>query len=390
MKILIAHNDYGAPSGEEHAVSAISDLLSRNGHRLSRLHRSSAEITSVGGKVQAFLSGLYSFRSRRQMCRALAQETPELVLVQNLYPFLSPSILPPCREHGVPVVMRCPNYRLFCPSGLHLSHGKICERCLGGKEYWCVLKNCESDCLKSLGYALRNAFARITQGILDNVGVFVVLSEFQKARFITQGIHPQRVEIVPNAVPQLNGPAKRELGELITYVGRASPEKGIEDFVAAARRLPRLAFAVAGSTERTPELVANSPANIRWLGFLNKKDLERVYAESSMVVFPFRWFEGFPNVITQAMVMRRPVVAARIGAVPEIVVDGETGLLFEPGNVEDLVDKIQTLANNSSRCAAMGHAGQLKARSEYSQDLVYQRLVEVFEKARSPRFPGKT
>ena len=285
------------------------------------------------------------------------------------------------RMRGVPVVMRCPNYRLFCPSGLHLSHGQVCERCLGGKEYWCVLRNCENDGFKSLGYALRNAVARITRSILDNVSIFIVLSQFQKQRFIHAGIPAHRLEILPNVVPQANGDGSDQIGELVTFVGRASPEKGIGDFVAAARHLPDLPFAVAGATDRVPDLVASSPPNVRWLGFLKEKELNEAYTRSRVLVFPFRWFEGFPNVITHSMALQRPVLASRIGAVPEIVDEGRTGLLFDTGNVDDLVTKLRTLYADKARCREMGAAGRAKALAAYGPEGVYTRLMEIYQQA---------
>ena len=381
MHVLFAHNSYGRPSGEEHACGELAGLVESHGHRVSWLVRSSAEIKSLRHEVDAFFSGIYSFRSKREMASALATGKPDLVQVQNLYPFLSPSILVACREAGVPVVMRCPNYRLFCPNSLLLSHNEICERCLGGREYWCVIRNCERNYCKSFGYAVRNAVARISRRILDNVEVFITLSEFQRKRFIDAGLAPDRVEILPNAVPTVNGAPSEGPGELITFVGRASPEKGIEDFVAAARALPTLPFAVAGATERMPELVGRSPANLRWLGFLNEQALNAVYRQSRIIVMPSRCFEGFPNVITRAMVMAKPVVASRLGPVPEIVEEGNTGLLFQAGCVEDLAQKITALYSDPARCRQMGEAGEARALARYSPDIIYERLMEIYSKA---------
>lgn len=380
MRVLIAHNDYGAPSGEEHAILSIASLLESKGHSVSWCRRSSAEIRGLSGQAKAFVSGIYSYVSRRRITGLVVRDRPDLVQVQNLYPFLSPSILGACRKRRVPVVMRCPNYRLFCPNSLHLSHGEICERCLGGKEYWCVLRNCERDYFKSLGYALRTAVARISRSILDNVHVFIVLSEFQKRRFIEGGIPAERIEILPNVVPEVGGQTS-EVGDLITFVGRSSPEKGIEDFVAAARALPELPFAVAGSTDRMPWLVQQGPKNIRWLGFLHEKELNEAYARSRLLVFPFRWFEGFPNVVTRAMAIQKPVLASRIGALPEIIDDGRTGLLFEMGNVENIVARIRELYSDNDRCRAMGEKGRQKALAQYSPDVVYRRLMEIYQKA---------
>ena len=383
MKFLFVHNDYGRFSGEEHAVQKMADVLASGGHHVSWLRVSSSIIgESLSLKAKAFFSGIYSVRSRRRMEKLLDEKRYDLVQVQNLYPFLSPSVLGPCRSEGLPVVMRCPNYRLFCPNGLHLSHGQVCERCLGGKEWHCVLQNCIDSRFKSAGYALRNAFARITGMILDNVTIFVVLSEFQKQRFVDAGIPSERIEVLPNIAPKPDQiKAGSHDGDAISFVGRVSPEKGIWEFLDAARKLPKNRFVVAGSMEAMPEVTKLAPENVEFRGFLRGKELDEIFYQSRLLVSPSLCFEGFPNVVAQAMACGKPVVATRIGALPEIVDDGKTGLLFDPANKQELVQKIDFLWSRPDLCREMGKAGQEKARTEYSEEKFYSRLMMIYEKA---------
>jgi glycosyltransferase involved in cell wall biosynthesis len=388
--ILIAHNDYGKFSGEEHAVQTMAEVLAENGYQVSWLRKTSAGIeNSLYRKMHAFFSGIYSINSRKEIENLLDRNDFDIIQVQNLYPLLSPSILVPCQERNIPVVMRCPNYRLFCPNGLHLSHGTVCEKCLGGCREWnCILHNCEGSFLKSSGYAARNAFARLTGMILDNVSMFIALSEFQKQRFITGGIPADRIEILPNISPSIdNSQRSGDLGNTISFVGRVSPEKGISTFINAACKLPQYSFAVAGSTNGMPEIVDNAPDNVAFHGFLSGRELDDFFHTSRIMVFPSNWFEGFPNVIAKAMAHGRPVIAAWIGAIPEIVDNSVTGLLFEPGNVDDLVEKIQHLWGNTELCRQLGKAGQKKARSEYSQKKYHDRLMSIYNKAIDKQFP---
>ncbi len=383
MHILIAHNDYGKFSGEEHAVETMAKVLKSNGHEVSFFRRSSVQVDdSLAKKACAFFSGIYSFESRKRIAQILDDNKIDLVQAQNLYPFLSPSVLIACKERGIPVVMRCPNYRLFCPSGLHLSHGQVCERCLGGKELSCVLRNCEQNLAKSIGYALRNASARISGMIVNNVTVFVVLSEFQKKRFIAGGIHPDRIEILPNIAPVVKKSNRnRGNGDFISFVGRISKEKGIEQFIEAARSLPQYQFSVAGSMNSMPDVKNQAPSNVTFFGFLSGDKLNNFFAKSRILVLPSICFEGFPNVIAKAMAYGKPVFASRIGALPEIVDDGVTGLLFEAGNTKDLAEKIQYLWSRPELCHEMGQAGMEKAKREYSEEKYYERLVSIYDKA---------
>jgi glycosyltransferase involved in cell wall biosynthesis len=383
LQVLIAHNDYGKFSGEEQAVETAAGVLSENGHLVRWLRESSAGIeSSFSGKIDAFFSAFYSRGARRKMAELLDRFPIDLVQVQNLYPFLSPSILIPCRERGVSAVMRCPNYRLFCPNGLHLSQGEVCERCLGGREWHCILRNCVDDYAKSVGYALRNAFARVSGMIVDNVSVFVVLSEFQKKRFVEGGIPAERIEILPNIAPRVDSDVGKDAGgDAVSFIGRMSPEKGVATFLGAAQSLGHLKFLVAGEQRAGYDAGVPIPGNVSILGFLTGAAFDRVFRSSRILVFPSIWYEGFPNVIAQAMAHGRPVVASRLGAIPEIVDDGVTGLLFEPGNAQDFADKIDYLWNRPELCREMGRAGREKALREYSKERFYERLMAIYAKA---------
>ena len=385
MKVLFIHNDYGRFSGEEATCESLAELLSERGHEVSWYRRSSKEIGGLTGHMRAFGAGVHSRLARREVAAKLDAFAPDVVQVQNLYPFISPSIFRPCRERGIPVAMRCPNYRLFCPSGLHLYRGEVCEQCLGaGRELWCVLRNCEGSLPKSVGYALRNATARINRSILDGVNVFIVLSEFQKRRFMDQGIPENQLEILPNfAAPPPNRPtAQPSHRPTVSFMGRIATEKAFDEFAAAARALPDIPFAAAGDVKEGQELlVKDLPPNLAWHGFLKGDELAGFVRETRVFVNPARWFEGFPNTIATMMAQGKPVVAARIGALPEIVEDGCTGLLYEPGDTEGLAAHIAALWADPDRCGELGAAGREKALSEYSAEAVYERLAGIYGRA---------
>src|SRR5690606_4113827 len=209
------------------------------------------------------------------------------------------AVLRPIKKAGIPIVMRCPNYRLFCPNGLHLdTKGSLREKCTGpGRELHCIGKHSEKCLIKSIGYALRGFAARKHWGLHKMVDVFIVQTEFQRQKFIANGIPPGKVEIVHGLTPAIQGTGTAAIGELVTFVGRASPEKGIVEFLQAARTLPKIPFAVAGHLpEELSHLKRDSPKNVQWLGFLGAKALDGTYRRSRIIAVPGKWFEGFPNV----------------------------------------------------------------------------------------------
>jgi glycosyltransferase involved in cell wall biosynthesis len=381
MKIAIVHNAYGKVSGEEIVIDNLAALLEKRGMTVLRYSRSSAEIEDKRlGKIPAFFSGIHNPFSRKAFGRFLRETHPDVVHIHNLYPLISPSILPECTAQGIPVVMTVHNFRLACPNGLLLSHGGVCHRCLGGREYWCVLHNCENDIFKSTGYAIRTAVARILRRYYDHVNHFICLSEFQRDLLIKEGLPADRVTVLANPMTFTSEIiSTKENNGYVAYVGRISPEKDVPTLVEAARRLGDLQFKFAGNYRRMPEVIKQKPDNCEFLGQLNAEDIVQFYHHARMVVFATRCYEGFPTVLLEAMSHGLPVVCSRIGGLPEIVEDGINGLLYEPGNVDKLTDRIRTLWQNPALCQKLGEAGKRKVLEGYAAERLLDRLLGIYE-----------
>jgi glycosyltransferase involved in cell wall biosynthesis len=273
------------------------------------------------------------------------------------------------------------NYRLVCPNGLHMVNGEVCEKCSGGREYWCILRNCTGSLPKSLGYALRNYVARKLRLFLDNVTVFIALTEFMRGRLAAAGLPADRIVVIPNMASNTAAGLDGRPGEHVGYVGRVSPEKDIPTLLGAARMCPEIPFKAAGSYERMPHLVAEAPRNFQFLGHLDAGRLRQFYAGCRMLVLSSKCFEAFPTVLPEAMSHGKPVVCSRIGGLPEIVDDGVTGLLFDPGNAGELAEKVRYLWGRPELCRKLGEAGREKALREYSPQTHYERLVRAYQKA---------
>ena len=387
MKILMVHNAYAARSGEEVQFDAIARLLAERGHEVSLYTRSSEEIArSKGKKIKAFFTGIWNARSRHDMRKLIEEKRPDVVFVQNLYPLISPSILPLFRQAGIPVVMRVANYRLMCPNGLHLSHGRVCERCLGGNEYWCLLMNCEENIFKSAGYGLRNAIARMGGWYKENVTEYICASSFLRDRMEEAGFAAERIHVIPNVVPDVERSTITGMPYYVAYVGRISREKGVGVLIAAAERCPEIPFRLAGKPNPSFRFPSSLPKNIHLTGFLEKKALSEFYAGARIVVSSSECYETFGISIAEAMLHEKPIVATRLGVFPEFVQEGITGMLAEPGNADDLARRIRELWERPDLCSAMGKAGRQLALREYSAEVYYDRIMNIFMKATQHRY----
>lgn len=383
MKVLYVHNEYAKPSGEEHAAGELVALLKEHGHEVRWFTRSSSEIAdSAFGKIKALAAGIYNPYSAHRLAKILDEYKPDIIHVQNLYPLLSTSIFAPIRKRGIPVVMRCPNYRLFCPQGLSLDPtGKICERCWGGHEVNCAKLNCMGSRFKSIGYALRNAFGRITGNIINGVDMFIVQSDFQKQKFIEQGIHAKHIGILAGISPQIKVSKSGNLGDWVSFVGRVSAEKGIYEFIDAARQNPDIPFKVAGNLDSNFVMPEDLPANIDFVGFKKGNDLDEFYINSKIVVVPSKWYEGFPNVIVRGMLHSKPIITCNIGAMQSIIDDGVNGILIPPGDFNALSEAIHNLYYDDSECRKYGERGFNKATTQYSRETIYYNLMDIYRQA---------
>lgn len=381
MKLLHIHNYYRFRGGEDVMFERICGILRAKGHSIATFERKSADIAGASAKLLAFMSSAYSRNAKRAVKAALLDHNPDIVHVHNLYQLISPSALEACAEAGVPVVMRCPNYRLECPTGVLMRNGKICTQCSGGREYMCALTNCRGNLAESIAFATRNTLARVSGLFNRCVDVFVPPSEFVKRRLIAAGFSADRITVVPNVVSLPDTVAEPSSGAYVALAGRFSEEKGIETLLQAAKRLPNVPFRIAGEGPMESILRGLAPGNVTFVGQLARESLAGFYANARMCVVPSRWYEAFGLVAAEAMSFGLPVIATNMAGLAEIVDDGVTGFHFTSGDAATLAGHIERLWNDMPLCAAMGVAGRRKVEREYSEQTYYTRLMGVYAQA---------
>ena len=377
MRVVNVHNRHAGPGGMEVLFESITKLLRSRGDEVIVVERDNKNIHGLAGKLSSFGSMIYSPSAKREMTKLLRDERPDVVHAHNLYPQLSPSILDACREEGVPVVMSVQDYKLTCPTAQHLRNGKPCEKCLGGHEQWCAIHNCRGSRAMSVAYAIRNASARVSEKIHDGVDAYLCCSKFV-ADLITRGGYPaERIHVLPNFADLPESSPKTSPGEYIAYVGRISPEKGIDVLIDAAR-VNGLPVKIAGDPSAMPELQNNLPPNVEFVGSLRRDQIPNFLGNARMLAVPSVWYEAFGIVCAEAMAYRLPVVASRMGGLPEVVDDGEIGLCVEAGNPTAWAEAMASLWNDPTRALAMGEAGRAKALREYSPTVYYERLTAAY------------
>ena len=385
MRFLLVHNNYGKYSGEEAVVDKMAAMFQSHNHTVCfyRLTTEGARDT-ISDKIKGFTAGIYSHSGVKGIKKILRKDKPDIINVHNLYPFISPTALFECKKAGIPVVMTVHNFRLICPTGLFMRNGKPCEQCLDRKNEWsCIKYNCEHSIFKSIGYTLRNVYARWTKAYLKNVDMFACITEFQKKKLIEAGYDKNKITVIPNSIdaPCSYTPTT---GGYIAYIGRLSYEKGYDLLVEVARKHPEIKFCFAGAQREKNN--TEIPKNVEFKGYLQKKELSKFIQESRFIVIPSRCYEGFPMAILEAACHGKPAIAPNHGGFTEIIGQGENaiGKLFEPGNTDDLDKQIAELWNNQTLIEELGEKAFKKLKEHYDSEVVYKQWETLFSNLKAP------
>ncbi|WP_405565119.1 glycosyltransferase family 4 protein [Polaribacter sp. Asnod6-C07] len=384
MKILMIHNKYGKHSGEESVVYAQIKLLEENGHKVVTYFRSSEELETMPlGKAKAFFLGLKNSKAIADIKQIIKDEKPDLAHVHNLYPIISPAILPVIKKMGVPIVMTIHNYRLLCPNGLFFTKGAVCEKCTGSKrELNSIINNCEGSILKSSGYALRNLWSRITKKYENYIDSYLCLTSFQKEKLVQNGFEESKCLVIPNFFNKKLEDKNYDISDknYIAFAGRISPEKGLPILLAAAKKLPKISFHLAGLMRPGYRQELEIPKNVVLRGMLNADEMKTFYEKAKILVHTSICYEGFPMVFPEAMAYKLPIIAPDLAGYPEIVEHNYNGLLFKPQNSNDLADKIVSIWTDKEKLEVFGKNGFQKVNKNYSKQFYFDILLEAYQK----------
>lgn len=375
--VLVVHNAYQQPGGEDTVVASEISLLRQRGHVVEEFTRCNNDIR--GSNSMALAAGtVWSRSSFSDFDSAVRTFQPDIIHVHNTFPLISPSVYWLAARLDVPVVQSLHNFRLLCPQGTFLRKGAVCESCLGGAPLLGVLRGCYRGSRSQTAVLAGMLVAHRVLGTWQNkIARYIALNEFCRQKFIEGGLPAGRITIKPNFVDLPEIVERRRSGFL--FVGRLSPEKGIEVLVRAAVAVPHVSLRVAGIGPMMSLL--DGIANIAALRALAAEDVYAEMCNATALVLPSICYESFPRTLVEAYACSLPVIASRIGSLPSLVEEGVTGLLFRSGDAADFASKIRWAHQNPVRMAEMGQAARLKYEAEFTPDINYQQLMEIYADA---------
>jgi glycosyltransferase involved in cell wall biosynthesis len=386
VRILHVHEHYQQPGGEDQAFARENALLEAAGHSLVRYSVHNDQIRDMG-RLRLAQATVWNQAVYRELRDLIRRERPALAAFQNTLPLISPAAYYAASSEGVPVVQTLHNYRLLCPSGLLFREGRVCEDCVGKTVAWHgVIHGCyRGSRPASAAVATMLAVHRVLGTWDEQVDLYVALTEFAREKFVAGGIPPERIMVRPHFVHPDPGPGEGKGGYAL-FVGRLSPEKGLDTLLDAWGRLGgRMPLRIVGDGPLGPlvRATAGRTPGVEWLGRKSVDEVSRLMAEAAFLVFPSKWYETFGLVAIEAFARGTPVIAARIGAIAEVVAHGRTGLHFRPGDPEDLAGQVEWALTHPSELAVMRREARTEFETKYTAKRNYELLMDIYERARA-------
>ena len=325
---------------------------------------------------------VYSFEAQRRIAQLFDTFKPDVAHLHNIYHHLSPSILPTLKRAGIPIVMTAHDLKLACPSNKMLTSKGICEECKVARYHRAIVNKCvQNSRAASTIIAFESSLHRILDSYKKHVDRIVVPSRFFIDKLVQWGWPKDVFRYVPNFVNAEQFQASFEPGDYFVFFGRLAPEKGVATLIkaAAAARVRLVIIGTGPLQQELKSLAEQLNARIEFVGFQTGAALHRYVAQSRATVLPSEWYENAPISVLEGLAMGKPAIGARIGGIPEIIRPGESGWLFESGNVAQLAQLLTQVSGMANeQVALLGRRGRAIVEAEFSRTRYTNAMLALY------------
>jgi glycosyltransferase involved in cell wall biosynthesis len=403
LKILVCNKFYFRHGGQESYLLSLAEMQEKHGHQVfpfsmkhernvateyqdffvSNVETENLKGASLKTKLKTAARIVYSTEARKKISDLVRKIQPDVAHIHGIYHQISPSVLPVLKKNGIPTVMTVHDYKLACPNYRFYSNNRVCEKCRRTKYYQAVLNKCvKGSYAASLVCALEAYLHRLLKIYETNIDVFICPSKWLRQKMIEYGLPARKLLHVPNFVNPDDYAASWPGGNYIIYFGRIAPEKGLRTLIDAMKGIESTRLTIVGEGQVKSALEdycrKERVSNCDFLGYRGGEELLNLVGNSQFAVLPSEWYENSPMSVLEAFACGKPVVGANIGGIPELIDDGVTGLIFEPGNAEELSQKLRVLLKAPSLIDGMGKNARRKVQEEYSAEKHYESIMGIY------------
>ena len=379
MKILLIHSHYQLNGGEDAVFNQEVELL-KDYHTVDLLH-----FQNQGGWKGAvqFVHSIWNIRAAKKILQKIKEFQPDVVHVHNWHFALGPLVFREINYLNIPIVHTIHNYRLLCPSSILLHQGKLFTESLQQAFPWQAVYNkvYRSSVILTFWLAFVVWFHKKI-GTWSKIDSFICLTPFAAELFQQSnfGGLKERFTVKPNFRTAPTFDIKIEKGSHFLFVGRLSEEKGIDVLLESFKELPFLIkIAGEGPLKELVEEASREFSNISYLGSLSSEKVVIELQKTQALIFPSVWYEGMPMTIIEALSVSTPIIASNLGAMSSLISSGQNGFHFEPGNVNDLKEKINKFNMLSESIKKQMGSNAFKSYKEnYSPELQQEYFDAIY------------
>jgi glycosyltransferase involved in cell wall biosynthesis len=371
MRVLLLHNRYRSPGGEERAVGDLRALLQARGHTVAVLERSSA----AAGSLTAARALATGGSDPDEVGRAVRELGAEVVHAHNLHPLFGWRALAAARAAGARTIVHLHNFRLFCAIAIGYRDGGPCFRCRGTDTRPGLRLRCRGSLPESAVYAL--GLHRQQPRLFEHGDQFVAVSGATARRLIELGLPGERTTALANFVAASGFAASSRAadGEFALVSGRLVEEKGFDTAIAACRGadVPLVIAGEGPDASRLRKLAGGG--DVRFTGWLSATALAELRARAGVVLAPSRWEEPCPYAVLDALAAGVPVLAGDRGGLTELV---DPANALPPGDTELWSERVAALWNDATARRRAGEQALENANARFAEDVYYERLIEIY------------
>ncbi len=380
--VLVIHNRYQQAGGEDTVVEAEVALLRGGGHRVMRYERHNSEIARYTARRKSSLlfSTAWNTQSYLAIRALIREQKPDIAHCHNIHPLVSPSAYYACRAEGVPVVQTLHNYRLICPAGTLFRSGQPCDGC-GRQSILGIWRGCYRDSkAQTATVAAMTGLHRLAGTWTQVIDAYVAPSQFCREMHVHGGLPAERIVHRPNFLAADPG-QRTGRGEYALFVGRLCAEKGVLEMLDGWRHLPEVPLRLVGDgplRQEATQLIGSAALNAKLLGQVSRHDTWAQIKAARFLVFPSRWHEPFGMTLLEAAACGVPAIAARVGAIPELVQHQQTGLVFSPDHLGAMIECVRSAWSQPERMQEMGINARRSYLNNFTAEQSYHCLMQIY------------
>lgn len=379
--ILIVHNYYQIPGGEDTVVANEKKMLEKHGHKVILYSRNNAELKQMSKIRILFLpfTTVFNLRTYKEIKKQIRRENIDVVHVHNTLNLISPAVYYAARSMKVPVVQTIHNFRLLCPGATFYRDGHICEDCVKNGLKCAVKYSCYRGSKAQTLVCAISTWLHRTTGIYGKIN-YICLTEFNKDKLLQlKHIKPERVFVKPNFVENNSFIPEEERLNQFVFVGRLDKLKGVDILFEAWKRMGEgaIKLIVCGMgpmEEWCKSFIKENVVNIEMCGFVPNDETLKIIANSKALVLPTQGYEGFPMSIVEAFSVGTPVICSDLGNAGSVVEEGITGYKFRYDSIESIMSAIDKMREKPLNKEKIKKIYEIK----YSENANYKILNDIY------------